>query len=114
AGTGISGIAVAERRAVTSADALADPRVSLDPGIRARAARAGLASGAAVPLVVRDRVMGALTVGDAAGRHFTDEELETLQAIADQAALVLQHQAPGPGAAPDRYVLTEPAVRPAT
>src|SRR5581483_6115413 len=65
AGTGISGIAVAERRAVTSADALADPRVSLDPGIRARAARAGLASGAAVPLVVRDRVMGALTVGDA-------------------------------------------------
>jgi hypothetical protein len=47
-----------------------DPRVSLTPEL------------------AQDRVIGALGVGDLAGRSFGAEEIEIVRAFADQAAIV--------------------------
>jgi signal transduction histidine kinase/ActR/RegA family two-component response regulator len=44
-----------------------------------------------VPLVARDRVVGALAMGAEAGRVFTREERSVLQAFADQAALAMEN-----------------------
>jgi signal transduction histidine kinase len=45
----------------------------------------------AVPLLVTDQVIGALTVGDEIGRVFRPEEIELAQAFADQAAIALEN-----------------------
>jgi GAF domain-containing protein/CheY-like chemotaxis protein len=90
-GTGMSGLAVRERRPVMTPDILVDPRVVLTPEMRARVERAGYAAVLTVPLIVKDRVIGALGVGDRAGRIFNDEEVRLAQAFADQAALALEN-----------------------
>jgi signal transduction histidine kinase/ActR/RegA family two-component response regulator len=40
---------------------------------------------------VQDRVIGAISVGDAAGRVFTDEEIRLVESLADEAALALEN-----------------------
>jgi PAS domain S-box-containing protein len=88
---GLVGRALALRQAVATADLLGDPAIALPEWHRQRLAEDGLGSGAAVPLVDRGRVLGALAVADAAGRHFTAVELEMLAAFADQAALAVRN-----------------------
>ena len=44
-----------------------------------------------VPLVAHDRIVGALSLADRTGREFTADELQALQAFADQAALALEN-----------------------
>ncbi|MGH7268172.1 MAG: GAF domain-containing protein, partial [Candidatus Rokuibacteriota bacterium] len=90
-GTGVAGLAVREARPVASPDVLTDARVLLAPNDRARVEQAAFRAVLAVPLVVQDRVIGALTVADRAGRTFTDEEIELAQAIGQQAALALEN-----------------------
>ena len=91
AGEGVAGRAVQERRPVVTGDAAADPRFVMAPGLRERLRAHGLGVIAVVPLVTRDRVVGTLSVGDAAGRSFTPDEVQTLQAFADQAALAFEN-----------------------
>lgn len=43
-----------------------------------------------LPLMTHDRVIGALAVGDDAGREFEDTAVQLLQTIADQAALAIE------------------------
>ena len=83
---GIAGHAVRERRAVWSSDTLADLRVVYSPDVIARIARSTDRGLLAVPLIVRDRVIGALAVGDYTGRRFTDEDVR-LAAFAAQASI---------------------------
>jgi GAF domain-containing protein/CheY-like chemotaxis protein len=90
-GTGVSGLAVRERRPVVTADALADPRIELDPDLRARAELAPFRAVVGLPLTVQDRVIGALAVADIRGRVFDDEEVRLVQAFAAQAALALDN-----------------------
>jgi two-component system NtrC family sensor kinase len=45
----------------------------------------------ALPLLTRERVVGALSVGDRAGRELSPHELQALQAFADQAAVALDN-----------------------
>jgi signal transduction histidine kinase len=45
----------------------------------------------AVPLLVQDRVVGALGIGDLAGRTFGTEDVEIVRAFADQAAIALEN-----------------------
>jgi PAS domain S-box-containing protein len=90
-GTGVVALAMRERGPVWTPDLLTDPRVALEPTMRARARLTPYRSVLAVPLMVEDRVIGALGVGDAAGRVFDDGQVRTVEAFAAQAALALRN-----------------------
>ena len=60
----------------------------------ARIQSAGYRSVLTLPLMMQDRVIGALSVADMAGRVFTDEEVRLARAFGDQAAVELE-VAPG-------------------
>ena len=90
-GTGLVGLALRERALVTSADVLVDPRVVLTPELRARIEQAGYHGGIAVPLVVRERVIGALALGSVAGRTFDDGEIALAEAFASEAAVAIDN-----------------------
>jgi len=90
-GTGAVGLAVAERRAVVSNDVLTDPRLRYTREARAVIERSLMRSVLAVPLMVKDQVIGALGLVDAPGRVFTAEDVQLAQAFADQAAVALEN-----------------------
>jgi signal transduction histidine kinase len=90
AGAGVAGLAVRNRRAIATQNILADPRLDLSPEMRARFALPARAI-LAVPLVVRETVIGVLVVSDREGRRFGDEEIRLAEAFADQAALALDN-----------------------
>jgi GAF domain-containing protein/anti-sigma regulatory factor (Ser/Thr protein kinase) len=90
-GSSASGLAIQGRRPVVSRDILDDPRIALTPEVRAAAEQAAYRSVLSVPLMVKDRVAGALGIGDRAGRVFESEEIKLAQAFADQAALALEN-----------------------
>jgi PAS domain S-box-containing protein len=91
AGQGVVGRAVAEGHLVYSADFLTDSKITTPQWLRDLAASTGHRSVVSMPLRVRDEAIGALAVGDAAGRIFTDNELRLFAAFADQAALALDN-----------------------
>ncbi len=90
-GVGTIGLAVQQRRAVSTLDLLDDPRITLpdemDMSARAWPYRAVLA----VPLIARDRVVGVLTTGRPSGEIYTEEEVRLAQLFADQAALAFEN-----------------------
>ena len=90
-GEAAAGRAVAERRIVSTSDILNEPGFHLTPALRARIEARIYRSVLCVPLVARDRVVGALAMGAEAGRAFTREEHAVLQAFADQAALAMEN-----------------------
>ena len=90
-GTGTVGLAVRQRMPIATSDLLTDPRVELTPVARDRIERSGYHAVLATPLAVKDRVVGALAVGDARGRVFTDDDVRLVQTFAHQAALALEN-----------------------
>jgi two-component system NtrC family sensor kinase len=86
-GEGIAGLAVQERQPVQSPDLLADTRVRYPHLSRG----SGFRSMMAAPLRVGDRAVGAISVFRRDGHHFTAAEEELLLALADQAAIALEH-----------------------
>jgi GAF domain-containing protein/CheY-like chemotaxis protein len=90
-GTGLAGAAIAERRAVWSADLLQDERVLLDADMRASLVARGYRAELAVPLQAKGRIIGVLSVADESVREFSPEEVALAQAFADQAALALEN-----------------------
>jgi PAS domain S-box-containing protein len=90
-GEGAAGRAVAERKVVMSPDILNEPHVELPATMRERLAAADIRSILAIPLLTHDRIVGALGLSDRTGREFTADDLQTLQAFADQAALAFEN-----------------------
>ncbi len=90
-GSGMAGLALRERQPVATADILVDPRVVFTPELRARFEQAPFRSSLSAPLVVKERVIGALSVGDRLGRVFSREEIQLAQTFADQATLALEN-----------------------
>ena len=90
-GTGLVGMAVADRRPVATADVLADPRVRFPDELAAQIATSPLRAVLAVPLILGGRVVGALGAGDEVGRVFDEESIRLAQAFADQAAVALEN-----------------------
>ncbi|HET7876478.1 MAG TPA: GAF domain-containing protein, partial [Methylomirabilota bacterium] len=90
-GTGVVGLALRERQAVATPNLLKDARVRLSAEHRQRLEQAPYRSVLAVPLSVKDRIIGALAVGDSEGRVFGGDEIRLAQAFADQAALALEN-----------------------
>ncbi|HEV8306042.1 MAG TPA: GAF domain-containing protein [Methylomirabilota bacterium] len=90
-GTGLSGLALQEGRAVTTPNILADPRIGLPPEVRAGFEENPLPAGLSVPLLVKGRAIGTLAVADRAGRVFGEDDIRLAQAFADQAAVALEN-----------------------
>jgi two-component system NtrC family sensor kinase len=90
-GEGIAGRAVAERKVIVTPDALREPRIELTREVRARLTAAGVGAMVGVPLLTHERIIGALALADHTGREFGADELQALQAFADQAALAFEN-----------------------
>ena len=88
-GRGVVGYSVKHHESVLTLDVLNDPRFTLTPKMRERIEQAQLQAVLCVPLVVKDRLIGALTVADHPGREFDNDDLRLAQTVADQAALAL-------------------------
>ena len=91
AGTGISGRAIADGRPVRTPNLLDDPGIVVAPHMRAHAMASGERAMLAVPLRVKGRIIGSLSVADREGRVFLDADATLLQGFADQAALALEN-----------------------
>ncbi len=88
---GTTPTAIAERRPVWSADLLNDPAFDLAPSTRAAVEAEGYRAVLSVPLLVGERVLGALvTYRDDVG-PFSVRQVELMQAFARQAALALEN-----------------------
>ncbi|PYN34387.1 MAG: hypothetical protein DME01_15320 [Candidatus Rokuibacteriota bacterium] len=88
---GTTPTAIAERRPVWSADLLNDPAFDLTPSTRAAVEAEGYRAVLSVPLLVGERVLGALvTYRDDVG-PFSVRQVELMQAFAHQAALALEN-----------------------
>jgi PAS domain S-box-containing protein len=90
-GEGAVGRAIVDRRIVITADILSDPAIQLAAWVRERIRSSGYRVAVGVPLLTHDRVIGALGLGAEPGSTFTREELQTLEALADQAALAFEN-----------------------
>jgi GAF domain-containing protein len=86
-GQGITGLAVKERRPVQSSDLLNDPRAGSPQVTRTTGFRSILSA----PLRLGDRVIGAISALRRDVHHFSAEEEALLIALADQAAIALEH-----------------------
>jgi signal transduction histidine kinase len=91
AGTGLTALAVGQRRTASTADVLTDAAVTLAPSVRERFAGSGARAQLAVPLIMRDRIIGALAIGRPAGATFDEADVALAQAFGDQAAVALQN-----------------------
>ena len=76
---------------MAAADVLTDTRIRYDPALRASLADNPDRALLGAPLIVRDRLLGALAVADRTGRVFDAEDTRLAQAFADQAALALEN-----------------------
>jgi signal transduction histidine kinase len=90
-GIGALGLAVRERRPIATPDVMTDPRIVLTDDLRARMSLAPYRAVLVIPLVVDDVVIGALLVGDAAGRVFRRDEIDLARSFGDQAAVALKN-----------------------
>ena len=90
AGTGAIGRAVSTRRPVATTNLLIDPRIALTPELREVLQSRPHRSALALPMIVDDRVVGAIAVRDHEGRAYDSDEVRLAQAFVDQAAMALE------------------------
>jgi signal transduction protein with GAF and PtsI domain len=86
-GQSISGRAVQERRPIIVLDVTKEP----DYMYREIAAKEGLCSLLSVPMMIRDKVVGVINSYTSVPHAFTGDEVKVMQAIANQAALAIEH-----------------------
>jgi signal transduction histidine kinase len=89
--TGLVGRAVLERRPVFSPNAARDDRIVMTSEQQVLIESIGRKAMLAVPLVLKDEVIGGLLVADVEGRVFREDEVYLAQRFADQAALALHN-----------------------
>ena len=86
-GQGISGRAVKDRRPIIVLD-VSTERDYMYPDM---AKKEGLCSLLSIPMMVRDKALGVINSYTSAPHVFTSEEVKLLQAIANQAAIAIEH-----------------------
>jgi signal transduction protein with GAF and PtsI domain len=86
-GEGIAGQVMLTRQPLTVADVRTDPRYRFPEVAR----RDGLVSLLAVPLTVRDRVVGVLRCYTGAPHTFTEQEIHLFSTLANQTALAIEN-----------------------
>ncbi len=92
-GEGAVGRAAAEERSVWTPDILVDPKITLPDWAAERVRADGFRSVLAMPLKAGERVIGVLSLGDAPGRTYTEDELALLAAFVGQGAVALENSA---------------------
>ena len=90
-GVGIAWLAVDQRRPIMTSDLLADDRLVYPPDITTRVAPSVHRALLAVPLMVQDRILGALVVADATGRAYDENDAQLAQTFAAHAAIALEN-----------------------
>jgi PAS domain S-box-containing protein len=88
---GAAGGAAKTRQPIVRSDLLTDSRIPQPPDQRARMERAPFRAVMALPLLLRERMVGVLVLGDRVGRVFSDDEVRLAQAFADQAAIAIEN-----------------------
>jgi signal transduction protein with GAF and PtsI domain len=86
-GQSISGRVVMEKKPITVLDVTREPAF-MYPAI---ARKEGLVSMLCVPMMIKDRVIGAINTYTQSEYEFTKEEIDILQAIANQAAVAIEN-----------------------
>lgn len=86
-GQSISGRAVQQKRPIMVPDVTKE-RDYMYPDL---AQREGLCSLLSVPMLVREKVVGVINTYTSVPHHFSNEEMKILQAIANQAAIAIDH-----------------------
>ena len=86
-GQSVSGKVVEKKHALQVADVTKDPRY----GYPEIAAQEGLRSLLSVPLMLSDKIVGVLNCYTEEEKTFTREEIQLVQTIANQAAIVIEH-----------------------
>lgn len=86
-GESISGRVVKERKPITVLNVTQDP----DFRFRELAKREGLFSLVSVPMMIKDRVVGVINSYTSKEHHFTPEEINILQTVANQAAVAIEN-----------------------
>jgi serine phosphatase RsbU (regulator of sigma subunit)/anti-sigma regulatory factor (Ser/Thr protein kinase) len=86
-GSGFAGRIAATREPVIIDDLETTPAEVLNPVFREQGVRSLLG----VPMVVEGRLVGVVHVGTRIPRNFTDDDAQLLQAVADRAALAIEH-----------------------
>ncbi len=84
-GLGFAGKVAAERRTIAIEDV--DHSNVLNPVLREK----GIKSLLGAPLMVGGKIIGVVHVGTLTPRHFTDDDIELLELVADRAALAIEH-----------------------
>ena len=90
-GAGAIGLAIRERRTISTPDVLDDSRIEISPALRAHLAEGQDRAVLAVPLLTQDRLIGVLAVRNVTGSVFDSRAVQLAEALADQAALTLEH-----------------------
>ena len=88
-GTGVVGLAICTRQLVVTADILTDPRLTIPAAVRAGLDPTPIRAVLALPLLYDGQVIGALSLGDAAGRTFDAETLALARLFAAYATTAL-------------------------
>ena len=88
---GTTPTAIHERRPVWSADLLNDPQFDLSPTTRERVAAEGYRAVLSVPLLARERPLGALVLYRDEAGPFTEDEVDVMQLFAAQAAVAVEN-----------------------
>ena len=89
--SGAIGLAMRDRRTVTTVDVLADPRIEITPELRAHLEKLHDRAVLAVPLLTQERLIGVLAVRTTTGAVFDARAVQLAEALAHQAALTLEH-----------------------
>jgi PAS domain S-box-containing protein len=89
--SGAVGLAMRERRTITSPDVLADTRIDISAALRTHIEQGVDRALLAVPLLTQDRLIGVLAVRTTTGFVFDARAVQLAEALADQAALTLEH-----------------------
>lgn len=86
-GESTSGRAVKERRPISVLDVTTEPGYKY-PDV---AKREGLCSLLCVPMMIKDRVIGVINSYTSQEHRFSEEEIQVLSAVANQAAVAIEH-----------------------
>jgi signal transduction protein with GAF and PtsI domain len=86
-GESISGLAVKERRPIAVLDVRNEPGY-MYPDV---AKREGLCSLLCVPMMIKDRVIGVINSYTSHEHRFSEEDIQVLSAVANQAAVAIEH-----------------------
>ncbi len=86
-GESVSGVAVKERRVVYVEDVTKDPIYRFPDVAKAE----GLVSLVSVPMQIQDRAIGVINCYTSQKRLFSYQEIRVLQAVANQAAVAIEH-----------------------